>query len=180
MIDELEKVYIECNPFTDKDDNGRTYTKTVYYMKESVRVSIKTQMRLLTYSKSAQLVYWNIINQLNKDEYEVTVTRSVLKTATGLSDASVSRAIEELTKVPDHKEEENDEDKERDEELYMPLVKIVDKDTYHIPINQCVKGNVNTIIRKEEELKQKLQLLEREKEEREKITKLSLKLRNKK
>ena len=179
MIDEKEKSFIEHNPFTDKDDNGRTYTKTVYYMKESVRVSIKTQMRLLTYSKSAQLVYWNIINQLNKDEYEVTVTRSVLKTATGLSDASVSRAIEELTKVPEHKEE-NDEDKERDEELYMPLVKIVDKDTYHIPINQCVKGNVNTIIRKEEELKQKLQLLEREKEEREKITKLSLKLRNKK
>ena len=32
MIDELEKVYIECNPFTDKDDNGRTYTKTVYYI----------------------------------------------------------------------------------------------------------------------------------------------------
>ena len=179
MVDEKEKSFIEHNPFTDKDDNGRTYTKTVYYMKESVRVSIKTQMRLLTYSKSAQLVYWNIINQLNKDEYEVTVTRSVLKTATGLSDASVSRAIEELTKVPEHKEE-NDEDKERDEELYMPLVKIVDKDTYHIPINQCVKGNVNTIIRKEEELKQKLQLLEREKEEREKITKLSLKLRNKK
>lgn len=179
MVDEKEKSFIEHNPFTDKDDNGRTYTKTVYYMKESVRVSIKTQMRLLTYSKSAQLVYWNIINQLNKDEYEVTVTRNVLKSATGLSDASVSRAIEELTKVPECKEE-NDEDKERDEELYMPLVKIVDKDTYHIPINQCVKGNVNNIIRKEEELKQKLQLLEKEKEEREKITKLSLKLRNKK
>lgn len=179
MVDEKEKSFIEHKPFTDKDDNGRTYTKTVYYMKESVRVSIKTQMRLLTYSKSAQLIYWNIINQLNKDEYEVTVTRSVLKNATGLSDASVSRAIEELTKVPESKEE-NDEDRERDEELYMPLVKIVDKDTYHIPINQCVKGNVNTIIRKEEELKQKLQLLEREKEEREKITKLSLKLRNKK
>ena len=179
MVDEKEKSFIEHNPFTDKDDNGRTYTKTVYYMKESVRVSIKTQMRLLTYSKSAQLVYWNIINQLNKDEYEVTVARSVLKNVTGLSDASISRAIEELTKVPERKEE-NDEDKERDEELYMPLVKIVDKDTYHIPINQCVKGNVNTIIRKEEELKQKLQLLEKEKEEREKITKLSLKLRNKK
>ena len=179
MVDEKEKSFIEHNNFTDKDDNGRTYTKTVYYMKESVRVSIKTQMRLLTYSKSAQVVYWNIVNQLNKDEYEVTVTRSVLKNATGLSDASISRAIEELIKVPECKEE-NDEDKERDEELYMPLVKIVDKDTYHIPINQCVKGNVHNIIRKEEELKQKLQLLEREKEEREKITKLSLKLRKKK
>ena len=94
-----------------------------------------------------------------KFTYEVTVTRSVLKEVTGLSDASISLAVKELK---------------------TKGMVSVDKDTYHVPINQCVKGNVNTIIQKEEELKQELAMMEQEKEARKKITEFSLKLRNKK
>ena len=159
MINENEKESLEFRPIVDKDDSGRTYTKSIYYMKESVRISIKTLVELGNCSKSAREVYIAILNEMNKNTYEVTVTRSVLKEVTGLSDASISLAVKELK---------------------TKGMVSVDKDTYHVPINQCVKGNVNTIIQKEEELKQELAMMEQEKEARKKITEFSLKLRNKK
>ena len=169
MINDYEKEFLSFTSIVDRDDNGKAYNKSFYYMDESVRISIKTLTRLLACSKSAQLVYFTILNQLNKNEYEVTISRNILKSSTNLSDASVSRAIEELTRIPN----DNLGDK-------YPLIQVVDKDTYHVPINQCVKGNVNTIIQKEEELKKQLAMIEKEKENREKITELTLKLRSKK
>lgn len=173
MIDDYEKKLLSFTSIVDRDDNGKTYSKSFYYMDKSVRISIKTQMRLLNYSKSAQLVYWHIINQLNKNEYEITVTRSVLKSVTGLSDASVSRAIEELSHKPDVGKDAAPGDE-------IPLIQIIDKDTYRIPIHQCVKGNVNTIIEREKKMKEEMAVIEKEKAAREEITQFSIKLRNKK
>lgn len=158
MINENEKESLEFRPIVDKDDNGRTYTKSIYYMKESVRISIKTLIELGNCSKSAREVYIAIINEMDKNKYEVTVSRSTLKEVTKLSDASISLAVKELK---------------------TKGMVIVDKDTYHIPINQCVKGNVNTIIQKEKELQEESAMLEQEKEARKRITEFSLKLRNK-
>lgn len=106
---------------------------------------------------------------MNKNEYEVTISRNTLKKVTNLSDASISLAIKELTT---NKENENDKG-------YKPLIEIIDKNTYHIPINQCVKGNVNTIIQKDEKLREELRAMEREKEAKNRITEFSLKLRSK-
>ena len=133
MINENEKESLEFRSIVDKDDNGNTYTKSIYYMKESVRISIKTLIELGNCSKSAREVYIAIINEMDKNKYEVTVSRGILKEVTNLSDASVSLAVKELK---------------------TKGMVIVDKDTYHIPINQCVKGNVNTIIQKEKELQE--------------------------
>lgn len=169
MIDNEEKSFLEFSSIVDKDDNGKTYTKSIYYMKDSVRISIETQMRLVYRSKTAQIIYWAIINEMNKNEYEVTVSRNTLKKVTNLSDASISLAIKELTT---NKENENDKG-------YKPLIEIIDKNTYHIPINQCVKGNVNIIIQKDEKLREELSVMEREKEAKNRITEFSLKLRNK-
>ena len=57
MINENEKESLEFRPIVDKDDSGRTYTKSIYYMKESVRISIKTLVELGNCSKSAREVY---------------------------------------------------------------------------------------------------------------------------
>jgi hypothetical protein len=56
----------------------------------------------------------------------------------------------------------------------------VSKNTYHFPINKCVKGNVNTIIEKDKQKQEELAIMEKERIEQEKITEFSLKLRNKK
>lgn len=142
----------------NKDDTGNYYyKKTIKFLNNSVRITFETLIELGNCSKGAYYVYIAILSRLGKYDYEVKVSRSVIKTITSLSDASISRSINEL--------------KEK------RLIEIEDKDVYHFPINKCVKGNVNTIIEKENKRKEETLAIEKEKQELEKLTKFSFKLR---
>ena len=141
----------------DKDDTGNYYKKTIKFLNNSIRITFETLIELGNCSKGAYYVYIAILSRLGKYDYEVKVSRSVIKTITSLSDASISRSINEL--------------KEK------RLIEIEDKDVYHFPINKCVKGNVNTIIEKENKRKEEILAIEKEKQELEKLTKFSFKLR---
>ena len=159
MIEECYLNELRNMEVRDKDDDGKYYKKTIKYLPDSVRITFKSLIILGTCSKSAYIVYTNILTHLNKNAYEVKVDRRILISETELSASAVSKGIKEL-------EEKN-------------LLKITGKDTYLIPISVCYKGNVNTIIQKDEELKKELEIIEKEKEETKRITEFSLKLRNK-
>lgn len=151
----------------DKSDNRELRINIAKFLKDSVRISIKTQIRLICCSKAAQIVYWAIINEMNKNEYEVTIDRNTLKKVTGLSDSSISLAIKELTTNKDA------------DENYEPLVECISKNTYYIPIDQCVKGSINIIMQKEKQKKEELIALKEEREAIDRITEFCLKLRSK-
>ena len=144
----------------DKDDNGKLYKKTIKFLINSIRITFETALELGTCSKSSYFVYFAILSKLGKYDYEVKVNRADIKHMTSLSDASVSRSIDELKA--------------------KGLIEIVDKDIYHFPINQSVKGDVNKIIEKEKQKQEELAMLERERNEQEKIMNFSIKLRKKK
>ena len=160
MIKDEEISALGIMEVRDKDDDGNYYRKSVSYLKDSIRITITTALKLGSCSKAAYFIYFAIVNRLNKYDYEVKVTRSDIKSATGFSDASISRGIGEL--------------------IDEKIIELIDKDTYHIPINQCVKGNVNKIIAKQKQLEEELAILEKEKVARAEITEFAIKLRNKK
>ena len=159
MIEEIELNDIGTMEVYDKDDTGKPYVKTIKFLGDSVRITFHALFVFATCSNSAQIVYLSLLNQLGKYEYELEIGRNVIKSITNLSDASVSRAIKEL------------ESKQ--------LLKVVGKDVYHFPINKCVKGNVNTIIQREEKKQEELLAMKKEREAIDRITKFSLKLRSK-
>lgn len=144
----------------DKDDTGKYYKKTIKFLSSSVRITFDTLSTVINCSTSARVLYVAMLNKLGKYDYELTLTRNDMKISTKLSDASISRGIDELIKEG--------------------LIEIVSKNTYHFPINKCVKGNVNTIIEKDKQKQEEIAIMEKERIEQEKITEFSLKLRKKK
>lgn len=187
MISQLEIDLLAEHNFKDKDDRGVTYSKTVNYMPDSVRISLKTVMRLRSRTKAAESIYWAILTEMPNNKYEVAIDRNSLKRLTKLSDASISIGLKDLTNLTSAEEEENKRiendnsipKEEKDKYKYHPLV-TVNKNIYRISVAQCYKGNVDKMIRKEKELREELIMIEREKIEHEKIHELSFKLRNKK
>lgn len=144
----------------DRDDTGKFYKKTIKFLSNSVRITFETALELGTCSKSSYFVYYAMLGKLGKYDYEVKASRADIKHMTSLSDASVSRSIEELKS--------------------KGLIEIVDKDTYHFPINKSVRGNVNKIIEREQQKQEELAVMEKERTEQEKIMEFTIKLRKKK
>lgn len=147
----------------DKDDNNLEYTKTIYYLSNSVRVGIDTLISLYNGSKTALGVYITILYKLNNNTNVVKITRSELKAFLELSDASISKSIKELT------------DKE--------LIEEVEKDTYCIPLKKVYKGNLNKMLSLYEkdyaEIDKTNKELKKEEQQRNSIDILNLKRKSK-
>lgn len=147
----------------DKDDNNLEYTKTIYYLSNSVRVGIDTLISLYNGSKSALGVYITILYKLNNNTNVVKITRNELKEFLELSDASISKSIKEL--------------------IDKDLVEEVERDTYCIPLKKVYKGNLNKMLslyKKDcAEINKINEELEKEEQQRKTINILNIKRKSK-
>lgn len=161
----MNKIYIKDDAFNnidnmellDIDDKGIQYTKRIYYLSKSVRLSIDTLIKLQQCTKGAYSLYIVLLYKLCNNTNVITINNKTLKSIIGCSDSVISRAKTELKD--------------------MGLIEMSEeyKDTYIIPIDTAYKGNLNKMIQKHNESKAEIERIEKEEQETSDIKLLNIK-----
>lgn len=143
-VDDDELNSIDIMEVNNVDKNGVKYQEDIYYIGDSVRFKIDDLIKYNQCSLAARDIYTLILSKLKNNTNVLNITRKEIKSVLNVSDASISRSIKEL--------------------LDIGLLRLKDKDTYVIPINKVYKGNVNKIIKRYKEEKEREEQIKREQE----------------
>lgn len=131
--------------FTMTSDDNKVFKKTTKYLKNNVKFSLDILPIILIELKTdARKVLTYILTHLKYNTTVITIDRKdVLKYLDSKDPAVVSNGIKMLL-------EQN------------IIEKLEGKDTYNVPINYLVRGNVNTMVSQVEKEKKEKELRDRE------------------
>ena len=151
--DENELNSIDIMEVNNIDKNGDRYSEDIYYNSASVRFKLEDLAKYNHCSLGAREIYILILSKLKKDTNILKLNRKDIKTTINISDASISRSIKEL--------------------LNCGLLRILEKDTYVIPLNKVYKGNLTKMVKLYKAEKEKEEQLKKEEESKNAINYIS-------
>ena len=133
--------------FKTKDINGKPFNVKSYYLHNNVKINIDAFPLIIEAGVPGQKVLYYIISHLKFNTNVITINRKEALTFLGSKDpALITEGLKRLIKLG----------------IIVPI-KENSKNDYYVPLNNIVRGNINTMLTKLKEEQEEQERIEREK-----------------
>lgn len=149
------------NTFNMVSDDNKGFSRTSWYLSNNVKINIDYLPKVFSLSSAGQKVLYYIISSLRYNTNVITINRKdALKVIGDNNHSTVTRGLKDLI----------------DSGLIKKYDKN-DKNTFIVPMDFLVRGNVDTMMREVAQRKQQREFEERENANKKSYSELTLKLR---
>lgn len=161
--DETNDKNVIKNTFNMVSDDNKGFNKTSWYLNNNVKINIDYLPIVFELSSAGQKVLYYIISNLKYNTNVITIDRkNLLKVIDTKDNGLITRGLKDLI----------------DSKL-IKRYKESDKNTFIVPMNFLVRGNVDTMMREIERQKSQREFEERENANRKSYNELTIKFRKK-
>ena len=134
--------------FKNKDVNGKVFNTKSYYLHNNVKINLDVFPLIIEAGVPGQKVLYYIISHLKFNTNVITINRKEALAFLGSKDpALITEGLKRLIKLG----------------IIVPVSKN-SKNNYYIPLNNIVRGNVNTMLTKLKEEQEEQERIKKEEE----------------
>lgn len=134
--------------FKNKDVNGKVFNTKSYYLHNNVKINLDAFPLIIEAGVPGQKVLYYIISHLKFNTNVITINRKEALAFLGSKDpALITEGLKRLIKLG----------------IIVPVSEN-SKNNYYIPLNNIVRGNVNTMLNKLKEEQEEQERIKKEKE----------------
>ena len=134
--------------FKNKDVNGKSFNTKSYYLHNNVKINLDAFPLIIEAGVPGQKVLYYIISHLKFNTNVITINRKEALIFLGSKDpALITEGLKRLIKLG----------------IIVP-VEENSKNNYYVPLNNIVRGNVNTMLNKLKEEQEEQERIKKEKE----------------
>lgn len=134
--------------FKNKDVNGKFFNTNSYYLRNNVKINLDAFPLIIEAGVPGQKVLYYIISHLKFNTNVITINRKEALVFLGSKDpALITEGLKRLIKLG----------------IIVPINKN-SKNDYYIPLNNIVRGNVNTMLTKLKEEQEEEERIKKEEE----------------